>query len=115
MFIGFCVPQVDYEVNICTGKLETLDRCGKVHFMSNLSMLLQWSPYSTEVELLQQVIEQVEVEYVPEKAEFDGHFDKEFRKDSLDSLVFTYTQKMGRSAYYNPCIWGFIFIFFYVL
>ncbi|KAL7168061.1 hypothetical protein ACSBR2_038492 [Camellia fascicularis] len=27
MFIGFCVPQVDYEVNICTGKLETLDRC----------------------------------------------------------------------------------------
>ncbi|KAI8016871.1 Protein MICRORCHIDIA 6 [Camellia lanceoleosa] len=48
------VPMVDYEVNICTGKLETLDRCGKEHFMSNLSMLLQWSPYSTEAELLQQ-------------------------------------------------------------
>ncbi|KAI8031964.1 hypothetical protein LOK49_LG01G01185 [Camellia lanceoleosa] len=26
------------------------------------------------------VIEQVEVEYVPEKAEFDGHLDEEFRK-----------------------------------
>ncbi|KAI8012271.1 Mediator of RNA polymerase II transcription subunit 34 [Camellia lanceoleosa] len=40
-----------------------------------------------------QVIEQVEVEYVPEKAEFDGHLDEEFMKDSPDSLVFTYTQK----------------------
>ncbi|KAL7231168.1 hypothetical protein ACSBR2_009439 [Camellia fascicularis] len=59
-----------------------------------------------------QVIEQVEVEYVPEKAEFDGHLDEEFKKDSLDSLVFTYTQrKMGRSAYYNPCIWFFFFFF----
>ncbi|XP_028078782.1 cysteine-rich receptor-like protein kinase 1 [Camellia sinensis] len=46
---------VDYEVNICTGKLETLNHCGKEHFMSNLSMLLQWSPYSTEAELLQQL------------------------------------------------------------
>ncbi|KAI8002100.1 hypothetical protein LOK49_LG08G02541 [Camellia lanceoleosa] len=27
-----------------------------------------------------QVFEQVEVEYVPEKAEFDGHLDEEFRK-----------------------------------
>ncbi|KAI7989576.1 Protein MICRORCHIDIA 6 [Camellia lanceoleosa] len=49
------MDQVDYEVNICTGKLETLNHCGKEHFMSNLSMLLQWSPYSTEAELLQQL------------------------------------------------------------
>ncbi|CAL5439577.1 unnamed protein product [Camellia sinensis] len=27
-----------------------------------------------------EVIEQVEVEYVPKKAEFDGHLDEEFRK-----------------------------------
>ncbi|KAI8016177.1 hypothetical protein LOK49_LG05G01704 [Camellia lanceoleosa] len=30
--------------------------------------------------LQKQVIKQVEVEYVPEKAEFDGHLDEEFRK-----------------------------------
>ncbi|XP_073261068.1 protein MICRORCHIDIA 6 isoform X6 [Populus alba] len=44
---------VDYELNTA-GNLEILDRYGKEYFMSNLSLLLQWSPYSTEAELLQQ-------------------------------------------------------------
>ncbi|KAA8540800.1 hypothetical protein F0562_024281 [Nyssa sinensis] len=48
------VPMVDYELNASTGTLDTLHRYGKEHFMSNLSMLLQWSPYSTEAELLKQ-------------------------------------------------------------
>ncbi|KAJ9178801.1 hypothetical protein P3X46_010653 [Hevea brasiliensis] len=48
------VPMVDYEFNTTTGNLEISHRCGKEHFMSNLSMILQWSPYSTEVELLKQ-------------------------------------------------------------
>uniref|UniRef100_A0A5B6ZI37 Putative MORC family CW-type zinc finger protein 3 isoform X1 n=1 Tax=Davidia involucrata TaxID=16924 RepID=A0A5B6ZI37_DAVIN len=48
------VPMVDYEFNASTGKLDTLHRFGKEHFMSNLSMVLQWSPYSTEAELLKQ-------------------------------------------------------------
>ncbi|XP_065856023.1 protein MICRORCHIDIA 6-like isoform X2 [Euphorbia lathyris] len=48
------VPMVDYEFNSVSGKLEIHPRFGKEHYMSNLSMLLQWSPYSTEAELLQQ-------------------------------------------------------------
>ncbi|XP_059643258.1 protein MICRORCHIDIA 6-like isoform X2 [Cornus florida] len=48
------VPMVDYEFNTLTGTMDTLHRYGKEHFTSNLSMLLQWSPYSTEVELLKQ-------------------------------------------------------------
>lgn len=46
------VPMVGYEYNTSTGKLEILH--GKDHFMSNISILLQWSPYSTEAELLKQ-------------------------------------------------------------
>ncbi|XP_038686675.1 protein MICRORCHIDIA 6-like isoform X1 [Tripterygium wilfordii] len=48
------VPMVDYEFNEASGMLEMSTRFGKEHFMSNLSMLLQWSPYSTELELLKQ-------------------------------------------------------------
>ncbi|KAL5544176.1 hypothetical protein UlMin_007960 [Ulmus minor] len=47
------VPMVHYEFNTITGELDYLH--GKEHFMSNLSMLLQWSPYSTEKELLKQL------------------------------------------------------------
>ncbi|XP_065871440.1 protein MICRORCHIDIA 6-like [Euphorbia lathyris] len=48
------VPMVDYEFNSETGKFEIYHLSAKEHFKSNLSMLLQWSPYSTEAELLQQ-------------------------------------------------------------
>ncbi|XP_065875300.1 protein MICRORCHIDIA 6-like [Euphorbia lathyris] len=48
------VPMVDYEFNSLSGKFEIHNRSGKEHFMSNLSILLQWSPYSTEAELLQE-------------------------------------------------------------
>ncbi|KAF9671629.1 hypothetical protein SADUNF_Sadunf12G0067500 [Salix dunnii] len=46
--------QVDYELNTITGNMEISHRYDKEYFMSNLSMLLQWSPYSTEAELLKQ-------------------------------------------------------------
>uniref|UniRef100_A0A803PAA8 Morc S5 domain-containing protein n=1 Tax=Cannabis sativa TaxID=3483 RepID=A0A803PAA8_CANSA len=46
------VPMVHYEYNTSTGMLDFLH--GKEHFMSNLLMLLQWSPYATESELLDQ-------------------------------------------------------------
>lgn len=49
-----CQLQVDYEFNTSTETLEIMH--GTEHFMSNLSMLLQWSPYSTEADLLKQVI-----------------------------------------------------------
>lgn len=58
-FCYFClsllmfVLQVDYEYNTSSGKMEILH--GRAHFTSNLPILLQWSPYSTEAELLKQV------------------------------------------------------------
>uniref|UniRef100_F6HUX5 Morc S5 domain-containing protein n=1 Tax=Vitis vinifera TaxID=29760 RepID=F6HUX5_VITVI len=48
------VPVVDYEFNASTGKYGPILPHGKKHFSLNLSMLLQWSPYSTEDELLLQ-------------------------------------------------------------
>ncbi|KAI7986649.1 Phosphatidylinositol 4-kinase alpha 1 [Camellia lanceoleosa] len=36
--------------------------------------------FRREFDFFDKVIEQVEVEYVPEKAEFDGHLNEEFRK-----------------------------------
>ncbi|KAI8027351.1 hypothetical protein LOK49_LG02G00127 [Camellia lanceoleosa] len=44
------------------------------------SSLFSVSTMSSAAAILKFVIEQVEVEYVPEKAEFDGHLDEEFRK-----------------------------------
>ncbi|GLT77527.1 hypothetical protein SLA2020_491000 [Shorea laevis] len=46
------VPMVDYEFNTLTGSLDVLH--GREHFVANLSILLEWSPYSTEAELLKQ-------------------------------------------------------------
>lgn len=48
------VPLVDYEFNNSTCTLEPARQFGREHFKSNLSLLLQWSPYSTEVELMKQ-------------------------------------------------------------
>ncbi|KAK6920674.1 Morc, S5 domain 2-like [Dillenia turbinata] len=48
------VPVVDYKFNSSSEKYEPLYLYSREHFMSNLSILLQWSPYSTEVELLKQ-------------------------------------------------------------
>ncbi|XP_010251156.1 PREDICTED: protein MICRORCHIDIA 6 isoform X2 [Nelumbo nucifera] len=48
------VPMVDYEFNISTGTFGTFLRYSKEHFLSNLSMLLKWSPYATESDLLKQ-------------------------------------------------------------
>ncbi|KAK7281933.1 hypothetical protein RIF29_10324 [Crotalaria pallida] len=46
------VPMVSYEYNTSNGSLEILN--GKEHFVSNLSLLLGWSPFSSEAELLKQ-------------------------------------------------------------
>ncbi|XP_062010175.1 protein MICRORCHIDIA 6-like [Rosa rugosa] len=48
------VPMVDYEFNISSGTYRPLLQHGKQQFSSNLTMMLQWSPYSTEEELLKQ-------------------------------------------------------------
>ncbi|MED6186326.1 hypothetical protein PIB30_065583 [Stylosanthes scabra] len=46
------VPMVNYVFNSSTGSLEILN--GKEHFVTNLSLILRWSPYSSEEELLVQ-------------------------------------------------------------
>ncbi|KAK9674202.1 hypothetical protein RND81_12G218000 [Saponaria officinalis] len=48
------VPMVDYEFSVSTDKFEPLKRFGQEHYRSNLSVILQWSPYSTEEELMKQ-------------------------------------------------------------
>ncbi|CAI8597639.1 unnamed protein product [Vicia faba] len=46
------VPMVNYEYNTSTSSLDVLN--GKEHFMANLELLLRWSPYSSEADLLKQ-------------------------------------------------------------
>ncbi|KAL9681058.1 hypothetical protein QQ045_012839 [Rhodiola kirilowii] len=48
------VPMVTYEFNVKNKVLEPQNRYGKENFKLNLSVLLQWSPYSTEAELCSQ-------------------------------------------------------------
>ncbi|KAK2993217.1 hypothetical protein RJ640_005185, partial [Escallonia rubra] len=48
------VPMVNYELNTSTGKWDTPHWYSKESLASNLSILLQWSPFSTEEELLKQ-------------------------------------------------------------
>ncbi|KNA15292.1 hypothetical protein SOVF_099590 [Spinacia oleracea] len=48
------VPMVDYEYNMSTDTFNPLYRYGEEHFQSNLSIILQWSPYQTEATLMKQ-------------------------------------------------------------
>ncbi|KAG8635011.1 protein MICRORCHIDIA 6 isoform X2 [Manihot esculenta] len=48
------IPMVDYEFNSSTESFGPIFHHGMEHFSSNLTMLLQWSPYSTEDEFLKQ-------------------------------------------------------------
>nr|XP_011468284.1 PREDICTED: MORC family CW-type zinc finger protein 4-like [Fragaria vesca subsp. vesca]XP_011468285.1 PREDICTED: MORC family CW-type zinc finger protein 4-like [Fragaria vesca subsp. vesca] len=48
------VPMVDYEFNISSGTYQPLMPHGFQQYISNLTMMLKWSPYSTEEELLKQ-------------------------------------------------------------
>ncbi|CAO2826394.1 unnamed protein product [Amaranthus hypochondriacus] len=48
------VPMVDYEYNVLTDTFEPLHRYGGEYFKSNLSIILQWSPYQSEDELMKQ-------------------------------------------------------------
>ncbi|XP_010678802.2 protein MICRORCHIDIA 6 isoform X1 [Beta vulgaris subsp. vulgaris] len=48
------VPMVDYEYDMSTDTFKPLNRYGEEHFQSNLSIILQWSPYQTEAKLMKQ-------------------------------------------------------------
>lgn len=47
--------QVDYEFDPLTNSSKRLYRYDQKQFSSNLSTILQWSPFATEAELLKQV------------------------------------------------------------
>ncbi|THF97070.1 hypothetical protein TEA_020494 [Camellia sinensis var. sinensis] len=49
------IKKVDYGFNESTTKLEPILSYGQEHFSSNLSVLLQWSPYPTEEIMLKQL------------------------------------------------------------
>ncbi|XP_010678804.2 protein MICRORCHIDIA 6 isoform X2 [Beta vulgaris subsp. vulgaris] len=48
------VPMVDYECNMSTGTFVPLHRYHEDQFQSNKSIILQWSPYCNEVDLMKQ-------------------------------------------------------------
>uniref|UniRef100_A0A803L8J9 Morc S5 domain-containing protein n=1 Tax=Chenopodium quinoa TaxID=63459 RepID=A0A803L8J9_CHEQI len=48
------VPMVDYEYNMSTDTFNPLCRHGEEYFKSNLSIILQWSPYQNEAKLMKQ-------------------------------------------------------------
>ncbi|KAL6853821.1 hypothetical protein ACP4OV_019850 [Aristida adscensionis] len=47
------VPVVDYKCNLFTGQTKRFERLGPDQFSSNLSVLLKWSPFVTEEDLMQ--------------------------------------------------------------
>ncbi|XP_072998721.1 protein MICRORCHIDIA 6-like isoform X2 [Typha latifolia] len=48
------VPMADYEFDPSSGVFKRLFWHGQRHFSSNLSVLLKWTPFATEVELMKQ-------------------------------------------------------------
>ncbi|CAO2166712.1 unnamed protein product [Urochloa humidicola] len=46
------VPVVDYKCNLLRGQTTRLERHGSEQFSSNLAVLLKWSPFTTEEELM---------------------------------------------------------------
>ncbi|KAJ0971504.1 hypothetical protein J5N97_019463 [Dioscorea zingiberensis] len=85
------VPVVDYEFNSSTGTFERLLRHGQKHFSSNLSMILQWSMFSGEDELLKQF---TDIGHHGSKIIIfnlwfndDGNMELDFEKDPEDILI----------------------------
>ena len=46
------VPMVDYKYDLLTGDAIQYERHGADQFCSNLSVLLKWSPFATEEDLM---------------------------------------------------------------
>uniref|UniRef100_A0A0D9V6S9 Morc S5 domain-containing protein n=1 Tax=Leersia perrieri TaxID=77586 RepID=A0A0D9V6S9_9ORYZ len=51
------VPVVDYKYNLLTGEAKPYQRLGSDQFSSNLSVLLKWSPFATEEQLMQNFVD----------------------------------------------------------
>ncbi|XP_060670368.1 protein MICRORCHIDIA 6 isoform X6 [Ziziphus jujuba] len=98
------VPMVDYKYNTSTGSLEILQ--GREHYMSNLSLLLKWSPYSTEAELLKQFddIGSHGTKVIIYNLWFndDGHAELDFDSDPEDICISGDTKKFDTCPAWIP-------------
>ncbi|XP_052181317.1 protein MICRORCHIDIA 6-like isoform X7 [Diospyros lotus] len=95
------VPMLDYVRNATTGTWETLHQFGEGHFMSNLSMLLQWSPYSTEAELLKQGKVVTAIGFLKEAPHVNIHGFNVYHKNRLILpfwKVVSYSDSRGRGV-----------------
>ncbi|KAH7528447.1 hypothetical protein FEM48_Zijuj05G0073100 [Ziziphus jujuba var. spinosa] len=96
--------RVDYKYNTSTGSLEILQ--GREHYMSNLSLLLKWSPYSTEAELLKQFddIGSHGTKVIIYNLWFndDGHAELDFDSDPEDICISGDTKKFDTCPAWIP-------------
>ncbi|GKV36418.1 hypothetical protein SLEP1_g44556 [Rubroshorea leprosula] len=94
------VHLVDYEFNTSKGALDVVD-C-REHFVANLSMLLEWSPYSTEAELLKEFddIGSHGTKIIIYNLWFnnEGKLELDFDSDSKDIRIQGDTKKVGRAV-----------------
>ncbi|CAI0398559.1 unnamed protein product [Linum tenue] len=83
------VPMVDYEFNTDIGKFGISRRHTNESFQANLSLLLQWSPYSSETELLKQFddvgLHGTKVVIYNLWYNDDGNLELDFNKDPQDT------------------------------
>lgn len=85
------VPAVDYEFDPQTSRLERLCRHSIKQFSDNLSMLLKWSPFPTEAELLKQFddLGHHGTKIIVYNLWFndDGHMELDFESDPKDITI----------------------------
>ncbi|XP_027192262.1 protein MICRORCHIDIA 6-like isoform X3 [Cicer arietinum] len=91
------VPMVSYKLNTATGYFEKLNH--QEHFESNLSLLLHWSPFISEAELMKQFDD---IEYHGTKIIIfnlwfndDGNLELDFDTDPEDIRIAGDIQKIG--------------------
>ncbi|XP_019457086.1 PREDICTED: protein MICRORCHIDIA 6-like isoform X2 [Lupinus angustifolius] len=92
------VPMVSYEFNTSSGSFKILN--GEEHFMSNLSILLHWSPYSSEKELLDQFLDigshGTKIILYNLWCNGDGNLELDFDTDQEDIRIARDIKKVGK-------------------
>ncbi|GAA0145974.1 hypothetical protein LIER_36232 [Lithospermum erythrorhizon] len=94
------VPMIDYEFDELSGTWKTLNM--EQHFENNISLLLRWSPYTTEAELLSQLdavgSHGTRIIIFNLWCNDDGHMELDFDSDPEDILVCGYKTEMEKSC-----------------
>ncbi|CAN0901173.1 Protein MICRORCHIDIA 6 [Linum grandiflorum] len=92
--------QVDYEFNTETNRLEISSLQTKESFDANLLLLMQWSPYSTETELLKQFddvgVHGTKVVIYNLWYNDDGNLELDFDTDLQDICIEGYTREVRK-------------------